>query len=90
MYGDLGLVDLDAEPAVLAASLGSLRIFAGYAGWGAGQLADELDQDAWYVVDSEPTDIFSANPERLWSDVLRRQPGEMAFVATKPLDPTLN
>jgi putative transcriptional regulator len=90
VYGDLGLVDLDAEPAALAARLGSLRIFAGYAGWGPGQLEVELAQDAWYVVDSEPGDAFSPQPERLWGDVLRRQPGDIAFVATRPVDPTLN
>lgn len=90
VYGELGLVDLDGEPAALAARLGSLRIFAGYAGWGPHQLEIELAQDAWYVVDSEPTDAFTNRPERLWGDVLRRQPGDIAFVATRPLDPTLN
>lgn len=90
VYGDLGLVDLDAEPEVLAASLRSLRIFAGYAGWGPRQLEAELAQEAWYVVDSEPSDAFSAQPERLWGDVLRRQRGEIAFAATRPADPTLN
>lgn len=90
VYGDLGLVDLDGEPATLAARLGSLRIFAGYAGWGPRQLEVELAQDAWYVVDSQPMDAFTARPERLWGDVLRRQPGEIAFAATRPLDPTLN
>jgi putative transcriptional regulator len=90
LYDSIGLVDLDAPPEVVGASLQSLRIFAGYAGWGAGQLEAELTQGAWYVVESLPRDAFSVQPQGLWRGVLRRQPGELAFVATAPEDPTLN
>ncbi|MGY0067640.1 YqgE/AlgH family protein [Streptomyces sp. QTS137] len=90
VYGAIGLVDLEAPPELLAAALGSLRIFAGYAGWGPGQLEDELAEGAWYVVESEPGDISSPAPERLWREVLRRQRGELAMVATYPDDPSLN
>lgn len=86
----LGLVDLDAPPQVLAGELGSLRIFAGYAGWGAGQLEGEIEDGSWYVVEAEHNDPFTADPERLWRDVLRRQPGELALVATFPEDPSQN
>ena len=34
----IGLVDLDAPPELLAGGITSLRVFAGYAGWGPGQL----------------------------------------------------
>jgi putative transcriptional regulator len=88
--GTLGLVDLDGEPALLDGSLGGVRIFAGYAGWGAGQLEGELAEGAWYVVDAEPGDIFESAPEVLWRKVLRRQPGDLALVATYPEDPSLN
>ncbi len=90
VYGAIGLVDLEAPPELLAAELGSLRIFAGYAGWRSGQLEDELAEGAWYVVESEPGDISSPAPERLWRAVLRRQRGELAMVATYPDDPSLN
>lgn len=63
VYGAIGLVDLEAPPELLAAALGSLRIFAGYAGWGPGQLEDELTDGAWYVVESEPGDVSSPEPE---------------------------
>ena len=66
MHGAIGLVDLEAPPELLAAELGSLRIFAGYAGWGPGQLEEELVEGAWYVVESEPGDVSSPDPERLW------------------------
>ncbi|MGW7076606.1 YqgE/AlgH family protein [Streptomyces sp. NPDC054866] len=90
VHGAIGLVDLDTPPELLAPALGSLRIFAGYAGWGPGQLEDELAEGAWYVVESEPGDVSSPDPERLWRAVLRRQRSELAMVATYPDDPSLN
>ncbi|MEB8337966.1 YqgE/AlgH family protein [Streptomyces endophyticus] len=90
VHGAIGLVDLEAPPELLAAALGSLRIFAGYAGWGPGQLEDELTEGAWYVVESEPGDVSATRPEGLWRAVLRRQRGELAMVATYPDDPSLN
>jgi putative transcriptional regulator len=86
----LGLVDLDAPPGLLSAAIASLRVYAGYAGWSAGQLQAEIDEGAWYVLPAEPGDAFCAEPERLWPAVLRRQGGELAYVATYPDDPSLN
>jgi putative transcriptional regulator len=88
--GQLGLVDLDAPPRLLAPAIQSLRVYAGYAGWGPGQLQSEIDEGAWYVLNAEPADVFFAEPERLWHDVLRRQGGDMALLATYPDDPGLN
>ncbi|MEQ8143533.1 YqgE/AlgH family protein [Streptomyces sp. OP7] len=90
VHGAIGLVDLEAPPELLASALGSLRIFAGYAGWGPGQLEDELVDGAWYVVESEPGDVSCPSPARLWREVLRRQRNELAMVATYPDDPSLN
>ena len=86
----IGLVDLEAPPELLADGITSLRVFAGYAGWGPGQLQAEIEEGAWYVLAGEPTDAFLAEPERLWPEVLRRQGGEFAIVATYPDDPLLN
>jgi putative transcriptional regulator len=83
-------VDLDVDPVVLASSLRELRVFAGYAGWSAGQLESEIAQGAWYVVESLPLDAFDRSPDRLWSSVLRRQAWPLSAVATFPADPTMN
>ncbi|HEX3705397.1 MAG TPA: YqgE/AlgH family protein [Mycobacteriales bacterium] len=83
-------VDLDYDPALLAASLRELRVFAGYAGWSGGQLEDEIAEGAWYVVERLPGDAFVDFPDRLWSQVLRRQQWPLSAVATCPLDPTMN
>ena len=86
----IGLVDLGAPPELLADGISSMRVFAGYAGWGAGQLRDEIEEGAWYVLPGNPDDAFAAEPERLWEQVLRRQGGELALVATYPEDPIWN
>ena len=86
----LGLVDLDAPPGLLAAAIVSLRVYAGYAGWNSGQLQAEIEEGAWYVLPAEASDAFCTEPGRLWPAVLRRQGGELAYVATYPDDPGLN
>ncbi|WP_214413511.1 YqgE/AlgH family protein [Sphaerisporangium fuscum] len=86
----LGTVDLDAPPEILAGEITQMRIFAGYAGWTGGQLEAEIREGSWYVVEAEPGDTFDSRPSNLWRSVLRRQPGELAFVATCPDDPKLN
>jgi putative transcriptional regulator len=86
----VGLVDLEAPPELLADGISSFRVFAGYAGWGAGQLQAEIDEGAWYVLAGEPADAFITEPERLWPTVLRRQGGDLALIATYPDDPVLN
>jgi putative transcriptional regulator len=90
IVGPLVTVDLDYDPALLAASLRELRVFAGYAGWSGGQLEGEIADGAWYVVERLPGDAFADFPDRLWSQVLRRQRWPLSAVATCPIDPTMN
>ncbi len=88
--GRLGLVDLDTPVELLSGSLAGLRIFAGYAGWGAEQLEGEIEEGSWYVVPALAPDVFRPDTSELWRDVLRRQPGELAWHSTRPADPELN
>lgn len=82
----VSLLDLGQPP---PAGLGGVRVYSGYAGWGPGQLEDELAEGAWYLVDAAPDDPF-ANPVGQWASVLRRQPGRLAMVANFPDDASLN
>ncbi len=67
------------------------RVFAGYAGWGPGQLEMELTAEGgWIVEPALPSDPFTAEPGALWSAVLRRKGGQYAMLATMPVDPSLN
>jgi putative transcriptional regulator len=90
LFGRTGIVDLDTPTEVVRGAVDDLRIFAGYAGWSTGQLEDEIREEAWYLVPSLPGDVYAAAPGELWPRVLRRQPGELAWLSTRPLDPTLN
>lgn len=83
----LGTVDLDADP---VPGLRQVRVFAGYAGWSAGQLEDEVDNELWWVLDALPGDAFTERPRRLWAQVLRRQGLPLALMATATPDPRLN
>jgi putative transcriptional regulator len=90
LFGSIGLVDLDVPTPVVEAELAGMRIFAGYAGWDAGQLENEIARGDWYLVDAEVADPFTHDPEGLWRRVLRRQRDNLAFVASYPADPSLN
>jgi len=42
------------------------------------------------VLGAQPADVFAGDPDRLWRKVLRRQEGDLAFLATYPDDPAQN
>lgn len=86
----LGVVDLDTPVELVDGSLSGMRIFAGYAGWGTEQLDGEIEEGSWYVVPAHAPDVFREHPADLWRDVVRRQPGELAWHSTRPVDPQLN
>ncbi len=88
--GPIGLTDLDTDPGVVERHLHQVRVFAGYAGWGAGQLAGEIADGAWMVVAGHAADVFADPGGDLWREVLRRQGGTVALLATYPDDPRLN
>lgn len=88
--GAVGLVLQDAELGELESTAERARAFLGYAGWAPDQLEGELERDDWIVVPAEPEDAFTEDPEALWAQVLLRQGGEYALLATMPPDPSLN
>lgn len=89
-YATLGTIDLGGEPERVRESITAARVFAGYAGWGAGQLEEEIESGSWFTFDALPGDAFMSRPDDLWAMVLRRQGGLTAAVAHYPSDPTLN
>lgn len=88
--GLLGMVDLDTPIELVNDSLTAMRVFAGYAGWGAGQLAGEVEEGSWYVVSGQAADAFRGDTSGLWRDVMRRQPGMLAWHVNRPVDPDMN
>jgi putative transcriptional regulator len=90
VVGAIGAVDLSQDTDVLAGAVDEVRLFAGYAGWTTGQLEDEIEAGAWFVVDPLEGDVLNDEPESLWQRVLRRQRGRLAMFADYPEDPTTN
>jgi putative transcriptional regulator len=86
---DVGFLAVDDdEPST--APLRRARVFAGYAGWGPGQLETELSRDDWIIAPSRADDVFDEDPESMWSRVLDRKGGQYRLVARMPLDPSVN
>jgi putative transcriptional regulator len=90
LFGDLGTVDLERSPEAVVPTVDRIRVFAGYAGWGPGQLEAEIEQNGWFVVDAQPSDPWWQQPESMWREVLRRQRGDVRMFANFPMDPGSN
>lgn len=90
LLGSVTPVDLNESPEDLPQPPRATRLFAGSAGWGPRQVEGELDEGAWWVLDAEVSDLFTSEPADLWSQVLRRQPGRLAWFANALGDPQHN
>ncbi len=81
----VGEVSADIEPSVLRA-----RVFAGYSGWGPGQLEAEMAVDSWILEPAREDDVFTDTPDLLWSKVLERKGPEFRRLSRMPYDPSMN
>ena len=90
VLGRIGFPAPDAGIEELTEATARRRVFAGYAGWGEGQLDAEVDQGDWIAHDAVPDDVFTETPEELWSNVLTRMGGSYALIARMPPDPSVN
>jgi putative transcriptional regulator len=90
VLGRIGFPSPEADIDELAEATERGRVFAGYAGWGAGQLDAELAEGDWIAHPATPSDVFTEVPEDLWSAVLERKGGSYALLARMPIDPSVN
>jgi putative transcriptional regulator len=90
IFSTVGFVAAGSEPSAVEATSTRARVFAGFAGWAPGQLEGEIERDDWFLEPALVADVFTPEPEDLWSEVLDRKGGEYALVARMPLDPSLN
>ena len=89
LFESLGFPSLD-EPEEIVPATTRRRVFAGYAGWDAGQLEEEIANEDWILEPALADDAFTAEPDDLWRAVLRRKGGIYELVARMPEDPSLN
>lgn len=89
-FGSVGILDPESLEDGRDPGLRRARAFGGYAGWGGGQLEFEIDHDTWIDVAPHADDVFTADPDGLWREVLRRAGGSYRLMANAPEDPLLN
>lgn len=87
---NVGLVGDGSELEDLVEGTRRARVFAGYAGWGPGQLDAELEREDWFVAPAGIDDIFNPDADELWARVLARKGAHFALVARMPVDPSVN
>lgn len=47
-----------------------MRLVLGYAGWGPGQLENEIQENAWLIVEAETADVFDADVAALYKRLI--------------------
>jgi putative transcriptional regulator len=67
-----------------------LLVFAGYAGWSAGQLDDEMAREAWLVSAASADSVFDPEPDTLWRRIVKSMGMPYCLLADAPEDWSLN
>jgi putative transcriptional regulator len=82
LKGPWGETPLEDRPAV--------RLYAGYSGWGPGQLEGELKGEAWVVVRATQDIIFHENPAEGWADAFGRKGPLYKIILQTGFKPSMN
>jgi len=67
-----------------------IRFFAGYSGWEANQLQNELKEDSWLIKEKNKILSMKYSNLELWSKVLRKMEKKYAIWSNLPKNPSLN
>jgi putative transcriptional regulator len=89
-FDDVGVLGTGPSTEELPAGVTAGRAFLGHAGWGPGQLDDELERGDWILEPARVEDAFADEAPSLWSEVLTRKGGSYALLARMPADPSMN
>jgi putative transcriptional regulator len=90
VVGNVGFASSDDDLEALAGATRRARVFAGYSGWGPGQLEAELEEESWLVEPADDVDLFPGPGDDIFADVLRRKGGTYRMLALMPEDPSTN
>ena len=63
---------LDNLAMLAAAATAQFRVYAGYAGWSPSQLDYEVARGDWRVMPGTPSTLFGADPQNLWSTLMKK------------------
>lgn len=73
-----------------AVDAAEVRLFAGYSGWSAGQLAGEMQEQSWIRHPASAGKVFTLASDTFWRAILREKGGRFNVLANYPIDPRLN
>jgi putative transcriptional regulator len=90
VLGRIGFPARDADLGALSEATARTRAYAGFAGWGEGQLETEMENGDWIPQAALAEDVFTDAPGELWSRALARKGGTFALLARMPIDPSVN
>jgi putative transcriptional regulator len=86
-------VDGDDVAWLLEHHEGPMRCFAGYAGWGPGQLEAEIDTGSWLITRASEASVFHGGANQ-WLELLKLISPAQAVLAQnprlRPADPSMN
>jgi len=89
VFGPVGFLVGEVSPDIDSSILRA-RVFAGYSGWGPGQLEAEMATNSWILEPAREDDVFTDAPDLLWSRVLGRKGPEYRQLSRMPYDPSMN
>lgn len=55
----------------------AVRVYAGYAGWGPGQLDREVGRGDWIIMDADQETVFSEDPPEIWPALFEKERKEI-------------
>ena len=83
-------VAIDEAHQLAEQNRGTVRAFVGYAGWTAGQLENELRQNAWILRKPDRAALVPERLPRLWFEIMRSLGPWFKMLSAAPDDPSLN
>jgi putative transcriptional regulator len=83
-------VSVDEASVIADTDPKSICAFVGYAGWGAGQLEEEMKQKAWVLQKPSRALLKPERLPKLWFDIMRGLGPWFKMLAAAPDDPSLN
>ena len=68
----------------------NIRFYLGYSGWGAGQLAGEMNRKSWLTCDADQRYIFHPDENKTWASVVQSMGKEYQYLTQAPVNPQWN
>ena len=69
---------------------GNIRFFLGYSGWDSNQLKHEIEENTWFIGDTNVTELLDIKGKDLWKNSLEKLGNKYETWSRFPKNPSLN